>query len=68
MPAFCHWLPNPKNAGSGPDYAGRISDELKTIMEFPGFTADNMSRFKERYAALGPTPSNTRYGWMRTIV
>ena len=50
------------------DYEGRISDELKTIMEFPGYTADNMSKFKEKYAALGPTPSNTRYGWMRTKV
>ena len=50
------------------DYEDRISDELKTILEFPGYTADNMSRFKERYAALGPTPSNTRYGWMRTKV
>ena len=50
------------------DYEDRISDELKTIMEFPGYTADNMSKFKEKYAALGPTPSNTRYGWMRTKV
>ncbi len=50
------------------DYEDRISDELKTLLEFPGYTADNMSRFKERYAALGPTPSNTRYGWMRTTV
>ena len=50
------------------DYEDRISDELKTILEFPGYTADNMSKFKARYAALGPTPSNTRYGWMRTTV
>ena len=34
------------------DYEGRISDELKTTMEFPGFTADNMSKFKERYVAM----------------
>ncbi len=50
------------------DYEDRISDELKTLLEFPGYTADNMSKFKARYAALGPTPSNTRYGWMRTTV
>ena len=48
------------------DYADRISDELKTLMEFPGYTADAMSTFKDKYAALGPTPSHTRYGWMRT--
>ena len=50
------------------DYEERISDELKTLMEFPGYTADNMSKFKGKYAELGPTPSNTRYGWMRTKV
>ena len=37
-------------------------------MEFPGYTADNMSKLKDKYAALGPAPSNTRYGWMRTKV
>ena len=30
-----------------------MSKELKTIMEFPGYTADNMSKFKEKYAASG---------------
>ena len=49
-----------------PDYEDRITDELKTILEFPGYTADNMSKLKDRYAELGPTPSHTRYGWMRT--
>ena len=37
-------------------------------MEFPGFTADNMSRFKERYIAAGAEPSNTRYAWIRAKV
>ena len=50
------------------DYEDRIPEALKTVMEFPGYAADNMATFKERYAALGPTPSNTRYGWMRTTV
>ena len=27
-----------------PDYASRISDELKTLLEFPGFAADNLSK------------------------
>jgi len=47
------------------DYESRISKELKTIMEFPGYTADNMATFKEKYAASGAERSNTRYGWIR---
>ena len=54
------YKPVPKN------YESRISKELKTIMEFPGYTADNMATFKDRYLAMGPTPSHTRYGWIRT--
>jgi predicted TIM-barrel fold metal-dependent hydrolase len=50
------------------DYEKRISDDLKRVMEFPGYSADNMQRFKERYAALGSEPSNTRYGWVRAEV
>jgi len=48
------------------NYEALIPDELKTLLEFPGFTADNMSRFKETYLAMGAEPSNTRYGWIRT--
>jgi hypothetical protein len=47
------------------DYESRISTELKTIMEFPGFTADNMATFKEKYVASGGERSNMRYGWIR---
>jgi len=50
------------------DYEARIPTKLKTLLEFPGFRADNMSRFKEAYAATGAEPSNTRYGWIRTGV
>jgi predicted TIM-barrel fold metal-dependent hydrolase len=48
------------------DYERRMTPELKRIMELPEATADNMSRIRERYLALGfvPTPP-TRYGWMR---
>ena len=49
-----------------PDYASRISDELKTLLEFPGFAADNLSRMKSEYLAKGAVPSNTRYGWIHT--
>jgi predicted TIM-barrel fold metal-dependent hydrolase len=46
------------------DYEKRMPASLKKIMEFPGFTADNMSKFKENYIALGSEPSNTCYGWI----
>ena len=48
------------------DYEKRMPRELKTIMELPGFTADNMSKFKDKYHAMGGEPSHTRYGWIRT--
>jgi predicted TIM-barrel fold metal-dependent hydrolase len=50
------------------DYEKRMSKQLKSVMEFPGFTADNMSKLKERYVASGGEASNTRYGWVRTKI
>jgi predicted TIM-barrel fold metal-dependent hydrolase len=50
------------------DFEQRMSKELKTIMEFPGYTADKMADFKEKYAAVGTEPTYTRYGWVRTKV
>jgi hypothetical protein len=50
------------------NYESLMSDELKTLLEFPGFTADNLARHKETYLAMGAEPSNTRYGWIRTKV
>ena len=47
------------------DFEGRIPDELKTLLEFPGYTADNMTRFKQRYADAGAAPDHLRYGWIR---
>jgi hypothetical protein len=47
------------------DYEKRISKELKTILEFPGYTADNMQRLKQQYAQQGVLPGHTRYGWIR---
>ena len=35
------------------DYEKRMTNDLKRVMEFPGNTADNMSRLKERYAEVG---------------
>lgn len=48
------------------DYEKRMSKELKTLMEFPEYTADNMSRYREKYVASGGAPSHTRYGWVRS--
>jgi uncharacterized protein len=47
------------------DYEQRMSKELKTIMELPGYTADNMSKLQENYQASGGEPGNIRYGWIR---
>ena len=48
------------------DYEKRMTDDLKKIMEFPGYAADNMSKFRENYVASGAEPGHTRYGWIRT--
>jgi hypothetical protein len=48
------------------NYAQRIPDALKTIMEFPGFVTDNLSKMKQAYVAAGGQRSNIRYGWIRT--
>jgi predicted TIM-barrel fold metal-dependent hydrolase len=48
------------------DYAVQIPDELKTVMEFPGYTGDNLHQMQRLYRATGGMPSNTRYGWVRT--
>jgi hypothetical protein len=42
-----------------------MSKDLKTIMELPGFTADNMLKLRENYRASGGEPGNIRYGWIR---
>ena len=48
------------------DYESQIPASLKTILEFPGFTADNISKMKETYLAADGERSNMRYGWLRT--
>jgi hypothetical protein len=50
------------------NYESLIPDSLKTILEYPGFVADNMSKMKRRYVETGGERSNTRYGWIRTDV
>src|SRR5262245_11836101 len=51
-----------------PDFEPMIPDELKTLLEFPGFVTDNLSRLKQRYLAEGAAPDHRRYGWIRTMV
>jgi predicted TIM-barrel fold metal-dependent hydrolase len=48
------------------DYEKRMTPELRKNLEMPAQAADNLSRMKEQYAALGVERSNTRYGWIRT--
>ena len=50
------------------DYASEIPVSLKTILEFPGYAADNLSKMRSQYLAMGPQPSHERYGWVRTRV
>jgi predicted TIM-barrel fold metal-dependent hydrolase len=48
------------------DYASKIPNSLKHLMEMPGYTTDNLAQAKERYLASGAVPDHTRYGWVRT--
>jgi hypothetical protein len=50
------------------DYESRMSEDLKTILEFGQLKADNLSRMKEVYASLAIAPDNIRYGWIRETV
>ena len=47
------------------DYESRMSDQLKTVLEFGQLRADNMAKMKDTYVALAIEPDHTRYGWMR---
>lgn len=60
---------NPKKFGPVPtDFESRITTELKHLLEFPGFSSDNLSKMKARYLAEGAVADHTRYGWIRTRV
>ena len=48
------------------NFESLIPIALKKMMEFPQFALnDLLSKLRERYLAAGPTPSNTRHGWIR---
>jgi len=56
------------------NFASRITDAQKRLWELPPYdktlnlTArnDNLTKYRERYQAMGVEPRNTRYGWIRT--
>jgi predicted TIM-barrel fold metal-dependent hydrolase len=64
-------LPPASAPGGGPykpvpqNYESLMTLELKTILEFSGYVADNFSKAKETYLASGGLPDHTRYGWLR---
>ncbi len=46
------------------DYEKRMPDSLKKVLELSTLRADNLSKIKEQYAAIGAEPSHARYGWV----
>jgi uncharacterized protein len=48
------------------NFESLIPRELKTLLEFPGYTADNYSKLKKRFAELGGQRHNVRHGFIRT--
>jgi hypothetical protein len=50
------------------NYESLIPPQLKAILEFQGYKADNFTKMKQRYAELGGERSNVRHGWIRTRV
>jgi hypothetical protein len=54
------------------NYASLMPSQLKKLLEFdngpPDLTADNLSKIKSRYLAMGAERNNMRYGWIRTSV
>jgi len=47
------------------DYQSRMSDELKTLMEFGQLRGDNLAKMRETYLALHLPAEIVRYGWIR---
>ncbi len=50
------------------NFESLIPNQLKTLLEFPGFTSDSLSKIRSEYLAMGRQLDNTRYGWIRTRV
>src|SRR5436190_447202 len=59
----------PKKFGAIPaDFESRMPASLKSLLEFPGFASDNISKMKQRYLAEGSVPDHSRLGWIRSRV
>jgi predicted TIM-barrel fold metal-dependent hydrolase len=72
IPASGHIIDNPGRGQGIPykpfpaNYESLIPDSLKTLLEFPGYTADNFSKARLAYQDWkGAQPRNTRVGWIR---
>jgi hypothetical protein len=42
-----------------------MSTQFKTLLEFPGYTTDNISKMRETYQAMNVPRDNLRHGWVR---
>jgi hypothetical protein len=42
-----------------------MSVQFKTLLEFPGYTTDNISKMRETYHAMNVLRDNLRHGWIR---
>jgi hypothetical protein len=49
-----------------PNYESLIPNELKTLLEFPGYVSDNFSKMRRQFVEMGGERSNSRHGWIRT--
>ena len=48
------------------NYESLVTNDLKKILEFPGYTADNFGKARRAYAEWGQgRPLNARFGWLR---
>ena len=72
LPASGHVMDNPGRGRGIPykafpeNYVELIPESLKTLLEFPGYTADNFSKARLVYQDWkGAQPRNTRLGWIR---
>jgi predicted TIM-barrel fold metal-dependent hydrolase len=71
IPANGHIIDNPGRGQGIPykpfptNYEALIPDSLKTLLEFPGYTADNFAKARLAYQDWkGAQPRNTRFGWI----
>lgn len=47
------------------DFASRIDQKMKKIMEYPGYSSDKIAEMRRTYQSMGVLPDHTRHGWVR---